>query len=139
MYQVPSECSPSRQLHWLGLRPQQYYYRYTCIISFLYNWLDLVSDVFIQTMHYDDKIKLLHVSIISLEFFVITDWDGGNESQNGIGPQLSVCLEFFVPLENFSLIWRLHHCLWKAANFDLCSTLMFIIRATPTVIRDIRL
>ena len=28
---------------------------------------------------------------------------------------------FFVPLKNFPLIWRLHHYLWKAANFDLCS------------------
>jgi hypothetical protein len=24
---------------------------------------------------------------------------------------------FYVPLKNFSLIWRRHHCLWKAANF----------------------
>ena len=35
-----------------------------------------------------------------------------------------VCLGFFVPLDNFSLIWRCHHCLWRAANFDLCSALM---------------
>ena len=35
-----------------------------------------------------------------------------------------VCLWFFFPLENFSLIWRLHHCQWRAANFDLCSALM---------------
>ena len=33
---------------------------------------------------------------------------------------------FFVPLENFSLIWRRHHCRWTAANFDLCSVLMVI-------------
>ena len=33
-------------------------------------------------------------------------------------------LEFIVPLENFSLIWRRHHCRWRAANFDLCSALM---------------
>ena len=32
----------------------------------------------------------------------------------------------FVPLENFSLIWRRHHCRWRAANFDLCSELMVI-------------
>ena len=31
---------------------------------------------------------------------------------------------FVVPLENFSLIWRHHHCHRRAANFDLCSTLM---------------
>ena len=28
------------------------------------------------------------------------------------------CLGFIVPLENFSLIWRGHHCRWRAANFD---------------------
>ena len=39
---------------------------------------------------------------------------------------LFVCLEFFVPLENFSLIWRRHLCLWRAANCDLCSALMVI-------------
>ena len=32
-----------------------------------------------------------------------------------------VYLWFFVPLENFSLIWRRHHCRWRAENFDLCS------------------
>ena len=37
---------------------------------------------------------------------------------------LFVCLWLFVPLENFSLKWRRHHCRWKAANFDLCSALM---------------
>ena len=31
---------------------------------------------------------------------------------------------FIVPLENFSLIWRHHHCQRRTANFDLCSTLM---------------
>ena len=39
---------------------------------------------------------------------------------------LFVCLEFFVPLENFSLICRRHHDRWMAANFDLCSALMAI-------------
>ena len=33
---------------------------------------------------------------------------------------------FMVSLENFSRIWRLHHYRWRAANFDLCSTLMAI-------------
>ena len=32
----------------------------------------------------------------------------------------------FVPLENFSLIWRRHHCRWRAAKLDLCATLMAI-------------
>ena len=57
---------------------------------------------------------------------------------------LFVCL-FFVPLENFSLIWRHHHCRWRAANFDLCSALIVIEQwgcfsvPEPTVTRGIRL
>ena len=39
---------------------------------------------------------------------------------------LFVWSEFFVPLENFSLIWRCHHYWWTAANFDLCWALMAI-------------
>ena len=39
---------------------------------------------------------------------------------------LFVYLGYFVPLENFSLVWKRHHCRWKAANFDLCSALMAI-------------
>ena len=39
---------------------------------------------------------------------------------------LFVCLQFFIPLENFSLIRRRHHCQWGVANFDLCSALMAI-------------
>ena len=41
---------------------------------------------------------------------------------------LFVCLEFFVLLENFSLILRCQHYRWRAANFDLCSALMAIER-----------
>ena len=37
-----------------------------------------------------------------------------------------VCLWFFVPLENFSLIWRRHHCRWRAAIFYLYSALVAI-------------
>ena len=35
-------------------------------------------------------------------------------------------LEFIVPLEKISLIWRRHHCRWRATNFDQCSALMAI-------------
>ena len=38
-----------------------------------------------------------------------------------------ICLfGVFVPLKNFSLIWRRHHCRWSASNFDLCSALMTV-------------
>ena len=39
---------------------------------------------------------------------------------------LFVCLWFYVPLKDFSLIWRRHHYRWMASNFDLCSGLMAI-------------
>ena len=39
---------------------------------------------------------------------------------------LFACLEFIVPLENFSLIWKRQHCRWRAAHFDLCLALMAI-------------
>ena len=35
-----------------------------------------------------------------------------------------ICLGVFVPLNNFSLIWRRYHYRWRAANFDLFSALM---------------
>ena len=39
----------------------------------------------------------------------------------------SVCLfGFFVPLENFSFIWRRHHFQRRVANFDLSSAHMVI-------------
>ena len=37
---------------------------------------------------------------------------------------LFVSLGFIVPLKNFSLTLRHHHYWWRAANFDLCSTLL---------------
>ena len=37
---------------------------------------------------------------------------------------LFVCLFVCRPTWKFLLIWRHHHCRWRAANFDLCSTLM---------------
>ena len=36
------------------------------------------------------------------------------------------CFGFFVPLENFSLVWRRQHDRWRAVNFHLCSALMAI-------------
>ena len=42
---------------------------------------------------------------------------------------VEITLGLFVgvyPLKNFSLIWRCHHCRWRAANFALCSVLMAI-------------
>ena len=39
---------------------------------------------------------------------------------------LFVCLDFFVTLENFSIILRRHHNRWRDAKFDLYSILVVI-------------
>jgi hypothetical protein len=52
-------------------------------------------------------------------------------------------LRFYVPLENFSLTWRRHHCRWRAAKFrPMLSTQGLwagrdLYRATPAVTRDL--
>jgi hypothetical protein len=52
-------------------------------------------------------------------------------------------LQFYVPLKNFSLIWRRHHCLWRAAKFRpmLGAQGLWagrdLYRATPAVTRDL--
>jgi hypothetical protein len=52
-------------------------------------------------------------------------------------------LLFYVPLKNFSLIWRRHHCQWRAAKLrPMLGTQGLwagrdLYRATPTVTRDL--
>jgi hypothetical protein len=52
-------------------------------------------------------------------------------------------LRFYVPLKNFSLIWRRHHCRWRAANFRPVLGAQGLwagrnyYRATPAVTRDL--
>jgi hypothetical protein len=48
-------------------------------------------------------------------------------------------LWFYVPLKNFSLIWRRHHCRWRAATFRpmLSAQGLWAGRATPAVTQDL--
>jgi hypothetical protein len=52
-------------------------------------------------------------------------------------------LRFYVPLKNFSLIWRRHHCRWRAAKFrPMLGALGLwaerdLYRATPSVTRNL--
>jgi hypothetical protein len=53
-------------------------------------------------------------------------------------------LRFYVPLKSISLIWRRHHCRWRASNLGLyarCSGPLSregsLYRATPAVTRDL--
>ena len=61
-------------------------------------------------------------SVICVCFIFLLEYLAAFFLKNG----LFVYLEFIVPIENFSLIWRRPHCRWRAANFDLCSVLMAI-------------
>jgi hypothetical protein len=53
------------------------------------------------------------------------------------------CLRFYVPLKNFSLMWRRHHCRWRAAKFwpMLGAQGLWagrdLYRAAPAVTRDL--
>jgi hypothetical protein len=53
------------------------------------------------------------------------------------------CLRFYIPLKNISLIWRRHHCRWRAAKFTpMLGTQGLwagrdLYRATPAVTRDL--
>jgi hypothetical protein len=52
-------------------------------------------------------------------------------------------LRFYVPLKNFSLIWRRHHCRWRATKFrpllgaQGLGAGRDLYRATPAVTRDL--
>ena len=60
-------------------------------------------------------------------------WGGGGYHYHEIlPPPLSMYMTdwwfdvLIVPLENRSLIWRRHHCRWRAENFELYSALIAI-------------
>ena len=59
------------------------------------------------------------------------------------GDRLIDYLRFYVPLKNISLIWRRHHCRWRAAKFRpmLGAQGLWagrdLYRATPAVTRDL--
>ena len=51
-----------------------------------------------------------------------------NTSESFCSPaHFFVCMfGIYRPTWNISLIWRRHHCRWRAANVDLCSTIITI-------------
>ena len=59
-------------------------------------------------------------------------WGGGYHYHEILPPPLSMYMTdwwfdvLIVPLENRSLIWRRHHCRWRAENFELYSALIAI-------------
>jgi hypothetical protein len=74
------------------------------------------------------------LSLIEIGLLVLEDW---------LIDWLSDYLQFYVPLKSFSLIWRRHHCRWRAAKFrPMLGTQGLwagrdLYRATPAVTRDL--
>ena len=102
-------------------------------MSFLYAWIILILTCMFDMLYFPQQIlQQLYLDIIKIfcaEWFSI--WKHLSirilwTIINVFVTILFVLLEFIFPLENFSLICRRHHCRWRAANFDLCSTLIAI-------------
>ena len=56
-------------------------------------------------------------------------WNSPDTQHSDWTVQLHVMLNFCLfirPTLEFSVIWKRHHCQWRAANYDLCSALMAI-------------
>ena len=75
----------------------------------------------------------VHVFPMSFFTFIVTSkvlvniwmqWNIALRSAFSRDGQKKLCL--FVSLENFSIIWRRHHCHRRATNFDLCSAITAI-------------
>jgi hypothetical protein len=48
---------------------------------------------------------------------VLTTCTSTNDNEALYKVSLNIFKRFYVPLKNFSLIWRRHHCRWRAAKF----------------------
>ena len=118
------------------------------ILLHVYVWLKLIlvlSPEYTSGVQYDYTLvegsRLLEVCpllvvivvIVVTNFFTFCPFCPGPQISTKPGrkhpwmKELFVCLYVvFVPLENFSLIWRPHHCRWSDANIDLCPALMAI-------------
>ena len=67
-------------------------------------------NVFIVTLSmFSTKcVAFTHCNVISFRVY----WSGASSVSEWL-----IDLRFYVPLKNFSLIWRRHHCRWRAAKF----------------------
>jgi hypothetical protein len=91
--------------------------------------LDPTSDIFIGPCTRSFSYRIQEIDYCSLFLLIslqLIDW-----------------LLYYVPLKNFSLLWRRHHCRWRAVKFRpmLGAQGLWagrdLYRATPTVTRDL--
>ena len=83
----------------------------------------LHADIIIKIAYTPSHLLILCLYLSISKYFSFESYSNADDKNSYIW---FVCLEFFVPLENFSLNWRHHHCRWRAANFDLYSAFMAI-------------
>ena len=109
--------------------------RFLCLLAFIHFIWMVISSIFLT--EWNGKLwptywfgpyllkKFFHIFVLYMLLFKpllraikkgIVAWHDSLSAL--ISPSnLFVCLGFFIPLEDFSLIWRRHHYRWKAANF----------------------
>ena len=95
-------------------------------ISILSSWQTWLSRW--QQVWYTQVVKSLSFANLIIHFRQRT-----LKNNCGLTVWIYVCLFRFLfffgvnrPTREFFIIWRRHHCRWRAANFDLCSALMAI-------------
>ena len=102
----------------------------------LLKWRNIQKRVSIVTyVHFFVEINLLNIMIQkNLAKF---PWVEEDQSKPIFESETRFCLFGVLCPTRVFFIWKSYHCRWRAANFDLCSALMAIERATPTVTRGI--
>ena len=86
----------------------------------LHSWLNVefrLTNVTIRIQPLCDVEAMLRGDWEASFFFVFVFW---------VFCFLFIYLGFFVPVDNFSLIWRRHHYRWRSANVDVYSVFMAI-------------
>jgi hypothetical protein len=124
-----------------------------CGLFHCLNWtLILTADFYVNLTRHTDfdngmfRLPNLDTLILTTDFYVWY-WTYGGCDRSAGDAYSSMApddyLRFYVPLKNFSLIWRRHHCRWRAAK---CRPMLSaqglwagrdLYRATPTVTRGL--
>ena len=71
----------------------------------------------------------MHLVVLSKEgwpMYETNSWNDNDVISKSLKKILVCFFRGFRPNGYFSLIWRRHHCRWRAANFYICSALMAI-------------
>ena len=87
-------------------------YRYPLFPATECDWGINMPDPASTVLHLDTSLYIVNFMTPGAGFLCLFVW--------------SLWVKIFIPLYNFSLIWKRNHYRWRAANFDLISALMAI-------------